>query len=225
MSERDLTVTKNDRSADDWDRGTTTTRAVANDVARGGVSSWVGARIETALARLTQRFSRRPKDDDGEESTALVRTGGALARWISFPRGVRMATAASSTAAAGLAAWGMLAVAANDLGSAAAPRAHRRSARDPRSPFGRGARHRDRATDGGVGAGRTRRGLVADPISRRHLAVPQLLPRIRVRLPAGRRHRRTDLDRGGGRHADRAVPARRARAVPQYDAARARASV
>src|SRR5262252_6653575 len=120
MSERDLTVTKNDRSADDWDRGTTTTRAVANDVARGGVSSWVGARIETALARLTQRFSRRPKDDDGEESTALVRTGGALARWISFPRGVRMATAATSSAAAGLAAWGMIAVAANDLGIAAA---------------------------------------------------------------------------------------------------------
>src|SRR5215831_12361647 len=116
MSERDLTVTKNDRSADDWDRGTTTTRAVANDVARGGVSSWVGARIETALARLTQRFSRRPKDDDGEESTALVRTGGALARWISFPRGVRMATAATSSAAAGLAAaalstaWGPIAV-------------------------------------------------------------------------------------------------------------------
>src|SRR5262252_7714659 len=115
MSERDLTVTKNDRSADDWDRGTTTTRAVANDVARGGVTSWVGARIETALARLTQRFSRRPKADDGDESTALVRTGGALARWISFPRGVRVATAATSSAAAGAAAalstaWGPIAV-------------------------------------------------------------------------------------------------------------------
>jgi len=120
MSERDLTVTKNDRSADDWDRATTSMRGAANDGTRGGVTSWVGARIETALARLTQRFSRRPKGEDGDESTALVRTGGPLARWISFPRGVRMATAATSSAAAGLAAWGMLAVAANDLGIAAA---------------------------------------------------------------------------------------------------------
>jgi hypothetical protein len=119
MPERDLTVSDNDRSADDWERGTTT-MATANDVGRGGVSSWLGARIETAVARLMQRFSRRPKGDDGEESTALVRTGGALARWISFPRGVRMATAATSSAAAGLAAWGMLAVAGNDLGIAAA---------------------------------------------------------------------------------------------------------
>jgi len=122
MAERDLTVSKNDRSSDDWDRGTTT-RAVTNDVARGGVGTWLGAHIETAIARLTHRFSRWPRgggeDSDGE-STALVRTGGALARWISFPRGVRLATAATSSAAAGLAAWGMLAVAANDLGIAAA---------------------------------------------------------------------------------------------------------
>ena len=48
--------------------------------------------------------------DDGEE-VALTRTGGAIARWISFPRGVRFATAATSTAAAALAAWGMLAMA------------------------------------------------------------------------------------------------------------------
>src|SRR5262245_40012602 len=120
MGERDLTVSKNDRSGDDWDRGTTTTRAAANDVARGGVASWLGARIDTAIARLTRGFSRRPKDDDGEESTALVRTGGALARWISFPRGVRVAAAATSSAAAGLAAWGMVAVAGNDLGIAGA---------------------------------------------------------------------------------------------------------
>jgi len=118
MSERDLTVSNSDRSADDWERGTTT-RAGGGDVARAGVSSWLGARIETAIARLTQRFSRR-SNDDGEESTALVRTGGALARWISFPRSVRFATAATSSAAAGLAAWGMLAVAGNDLGIAAA---------------------------------------------------------------------------------------------------------
>jgi len=120
MSERELTVSKNERSADDWDRATTKAVATTADVARGGVASWVGARIETALARMTQRFSRRQKGDEGDESTALVRTGGPLARWISFPRGVRVATAATSSAAAGLAAWGMLAVASNDLGIAAA---------------------------------------------------------------------------------------------------------
>ena len=119
MSERDLTVTNSDRSADEWEQGSTT-RAPGADAGGGGVSSWLGARLETAIARLTSRFSRRPKGDDGEESTALVRTGGALARWISFPRGVRFATAATSSAAAGLAAWGMVAVAANDLGIAAA---------------------------------------------------------------------------------------------------------
>src|SRR5262245_1079378 len=120
MSERDLTVSNSDRSADDWEHGTTTTRAAGNEPGRGGVGSWLGARIEAAIARLTQRFSRRPKGDDGEESTALVRTGGALARWISFPKGVRLATAATSSAAAGLAAWGMVAVAGNDLGIAGA---------------------------------------------------------------------------------------------------------
>jgi hypothetical protein len=120
MSERDLTVSDSDRSADDWEPGTTTTRAEGTEVGRGGVGTWVGAQIETAIARLTQRFSRRSKGDDGDDSTALVRTGGALARWISFPRGVRLATAATSSAAAGLAAWGMVAVAGNDLGIAAA---------------------------------------------------------------------------------------------------------
>src|SRR4051812_24830126 len=119
MSERDLTVSNSDRSGDDWEQGSTT-RAPGADPGGGGVSSWLGARLETAVARLTSRFSRRPKGDDGEDSTALVRTGGALARWISFPRGVRLATAATSSAAAGLAAWGMVAVAGNDLGIAAA---------------------------------------------------------------------------------------------------------
>ena len=57
MSERDLTVSNSDRNADDWERGTTT-RAGGGDVARAGVSGWLGARIETAIARLTQRFSR-----------------------------------------------------------------------------------------------------------------------------------------------------------------------
>jgi hypothetical protein len=50
----------------------------------------------------------------------LTRTGGAIARWISFPRGVRFATAATSSAAAALAAWGVLAMAGNEFGVAVA---------------------------------------------------------------------------------------------------------
>ncbi|HXI59621.1 MAG TPA: hypothetical protein VNO55_26315 [Polyangia bacterium] len=50
----------------------------------------------------------------------MRRTGGAIARWISFPRGVRLATASTSAAAAGLAAWGVLAMAGDELGVAVA---------------------------------------------------------------------------------------------------------
>lgn len=46
-----------------------------------------------------------------EESAALSRVGGPIARWISFPRGVRTTTAATSGVALGLGAWGMLVLA------------------------------------------------------------------------------------------------------------------
>ena len=143
MSERDLTVSNSDRSGG---RLGATAPPRARQRRRGRTArgrrqaGWLGARASRPRSRaLTQRFRRGgPSDDDGEESTALVRTGGALARWISFPRGVRFATAATSSAAAGLAAWGMLAVAANDLGIAAAAAGAAARCRRPggRSPCG-----------------------------------------------------------------------------------------
>ncbi len=51
---------------------------------------------------------------------ALRRTGGALERWSSFPRGARMATAAAAAASACLAGWALLALAGHDLGASAA---------------------------------------------------------------------------------------------------------
>src|SRR5262245_65820042 len=117
MAETDLTTTnRSDRSADDWEQRSTT-RASGGDPARP--QSWLGARLETTIARFTQRFSRRPSNEGGEESTALVRTGGPLARWISFPRGGRLATAATASAAAGLAARGMIRVPAPAPGTRA----------------------------------------------------------------------------------------------------------
>jgi hypothetical protein len=122
-SRQDLSIPEHD-PVSDWEGGSTATRVGPGEPVRGSVAGWVGARVEAALALVSERFGRRtPVDGMGgedEESVALARTGGAVARWISFPRGVRLATAATSSAAAGLAAWGMLAMAANDLGIAAA---------------------------------------------------------------------------------------------------------
>jgi hypothetical protein len=120
MSERDLTAIERDRIAE-WDRASVGRAERSGEPARAGVTGWVETRLAAAVARFVEGFSRRPADlVDAEESTVLTRTGGAIARWISFPRGVRFATAATSSAAAALAAWGMVAMAANDLGIAAA---------------------------------------------------------------------------------------------------------
>jgi hypothetical protein len=121
MSDRDLTAPKPEIV--EWE-GSTTTALVPVEQRRGGVVGWIGARIEAAITRVMDGFARGgPGTAPGlgeDESVALARTGGVIARWISFPRGVRLATAATSSVAAGLAAWGMLAMAANDLGVAAA---------------------------------------------------------------------------------------------------------
>jgi hypothetical protein len=77
----------------------------------------VSALLERVVARVTEPFSRTPARDD---PSALVRTGGAVARWVSFPRGVRVATAAISGGAAAAAAWATLVVAGTGLGSVAA---------------------------------------------------------------------------------------------------------
>ena len=120
MSERDLTVTEHEPISE-WDGQSTATRPVRRESTRGGLSGWIGARLDAAIARVAQGFGRSgPGSDDDDDNVALVRTGGAIARWISFPRGVRLATGALSSSAAALAAWGMAALAANDLSVAAA---------------------------------------------------------------------------------------------------------
>src|SRR5262245_42135747 len=121
MSERDLTIPKRDEIAE-WDGASVTHEVGVGPSAqggRGGIVGWMGARLDAVLARLIDGFARRAVPS-GSEPVALARTGGPFARWISFPRGVRVATAATSSAAAGLAAWGVLAMADNELGVAAA---------------------------------------------------------------------------------------------------------
>jgi hypothetical protein len=120
MSERDLTAIERDRIAE-WDRASVGRSERPSEPVRSGVTGWVETRLAAAAARFVDGFSRRRHEaGEGDEEVALTRTGGAIARWISFPRGVRFATAATSSAAAALAAWGMVAMAANDLGIAAA---------------------------------------------------------------------------------------------------------
>jgi hypothetical protein len=57
---------------------------------------------------LGARHGRIHGEDGGAE--AMVRTGGAVARWISFPRGVRTITAATSGVALALTLWGLAAL-------------------------------------------------------------------------------------------------------------------
>jgi hypothetical protein len=46
--------------------------------------------------------------DGSDHVVALSRTGGPIARWISFPRGVRTTTAVTSAVALGLGIWGLV---------------------------------------------------------------------------------------------------------------------
>lgn len=73
------------------------------------VQAWAGARLATGVARFLDFASRRvPAQDHRGQSLALSRTGGPVARWVSFPKGVRITTAATSAVALGLGAWGVI---------------------------------------------------------------------------------------------------------------------
>jgi hypothetical protein len=118
MSDRDLIAAK-PREAAEWDGVTVTRDVVTRAAAQEGLVGWLNGKLDRAVARFLDLFARRGALVDGEP-VALNRTGGPLARWISFPRGVRVATAATTSAAAGLAAWGVLAMAGNEFGVAVA---------------------------------------------------------------------------------------------------------
>jgi hypothetical protein len=117
MREPDPSAPTGDEIAD-WD-GATASPALAAPARRIGLRERVGKRLDAALSRILELVARRSAPAD-VDAAPLARTGGPVARWISFPRGVRLATAATTTAAAGLAAWGVLALAGNELGVAAA---------------------------------------------------------------------------------------------------------
>lgn len=81
--------------------------------ARGPVYRWVAGRLAHGMARLLDlgaRHRRIPSEDGAAD--AMVRTGGAIARWISFPRGVRTVTATTAAVAVGVGAWGLAVITA-----------------------------------------------------------------------------------------------------------------
>ena len=203
-------------------------RAATGEAARGGVASWLGARIETAIARLTQRLFAAPQGRRRRRSrrrwcapaarsragsrfrAAFVwrrrrrrprrrgwRRGGCWPsrRTISASRRRRRARRPRCRRPGGRSRCGWRAGFTVWWRSAAwcASPICAGSPIDDRSPC---AAIVDRAPHRRVGARRARGGLVADAVSRRRLAVAQLLPRVSVRLPARRRHGRADLDRG-----------------------------
>ena len=84
-----------------------------------GDSGRVGVQLDRAVARFLDVFARRGPLAEGEPRRWPVPAVRSRAGFP-FPRGVRVATAATTTAAAGLAAWGVLAMAGNEFGVAVA---------------------------------------------------------------------------------------------------------
>jgi hypothetical protein len=119
VTDRDLAVPDRDDVAE-WDGASTSNALSHGRQARGsGTRGALGRWLDRLVARSLNFFARRGSAGEGEP-VALSRAGGPIARWISFPRGVRLATATTSATAAGLAAWGVLAMAGSEFGVAAA---------------------------------------------------------------------------------------------------------
>jgi hypothetical protein len=87
----------------------------------GPVRAWMLGRLANGVARFLDFAARRsPMSSDIGDTVALSRTGGPIARWISFPRGVRTTTAAMSAVALGLGIWGLIVFAGNSFAPGAA---------------------------------------------------------------------------------------------------------
>jgi hypothetical protein len=80
---------------------------------RGPVYRFVAGRLAHLMARLLDLGARhaRIRSEDGA-ADSMVRTGGVVARWISFPRGVRTVTATTAAVAVGVGAWGLAVITA-----------------------------------------------------------------------------------------------------------------
>lgn len=79
----------------------------------GGVTGWVRTQFERTVARFLDFGARRGEGQEAESGVELTRIGGPVARWASFPRGVRTVTAATTAAAVALGIWGLAALAGN----------------------------------------------------------------------------------------------------------------
>lgn len=77
---------------------------------RHGLAAWLGARFDHGVARFLDLRARRGVTMAHEDESTLTRIGGPIARWISFPRGVRTVTAAMSMTAVVSGVWGILAL-------------------------------------------------------------------------------------------------------------------
>jgi hypothetical protein len=107
----------------DWDASAS--HALTVPEPRGALRERLGKRVDAALSRALELLARRATLSPAvasADAAPLARTGGSVARWLAFPRGVRLAAAATTTAGATLAAWGVLsfAVEGHALGYAAA---------------------------------------------------------------------------------------------------------
>ncbi|HVZ74629.1 MAG TPA: hypothetical protein VHJ20_19740 [Polyangia bacterium] len=117
MADRDVDDNASDGRVDVRVDGVPDDTSVSRALVPAATRGPVGALVERVLARITEPFARTPARGD---PSALVRSGGVVARWVSFPRGVRAVTAATSLGVAALAAWGVLALAGTGLGVVAA---------------------------------------------------------------------------------------------------------
>ena len=83
---------------------------------KGPVRTWIEGQVAQVAARFLDFGARhgRLRGEDGG-SDAMVRSGGVVARWISFPRGVRSVTATTFAVGVGVAAWGLASIAGPSL--------------------------------------------------------------------------------------------------------------
>ena len=126
MAEREsgstTTIIKAGDPADE-SRAPAAVAALADRNGRSGVAPWLGAALDRVAARVLDIGARRrpsPTDGDSGAALTLARTGGPVARWVSFPSGVRTVTALTSAAGLALGVWGVVALGTYHLAATAA---------------------------------------------------------------------------------------------------------